>query len=347
VTEPPIQGSDSAERSLVEQVREGTNRQLLLLAADGVIPVERSELLRLQVWLARSEDAEIAQHAARALGRIEPSALAAIAADVDPETLDGLVDAVAHPLVLEAALQRRDLEVKTLRRLATWIPAELQEILLIRQEDLRRNPEILDALETNPYLTPYTSRLLREYREYLLPQRQGPARAIEPEFIEEVTEEIVERAIRAAAVHIPTKGDYDESTGLTENQVRGLPLPVRLKLAFGASKTLRNILLRDQSPQVALTALNRSAISEHEVEQLCNGRSVSEEVLIEVSRHREWMGKYRILLSLVKNPRTPVNISTQLLSRVSARDLKILQVDRNVPDPVRSRSKMLYKQKTG
>jgi hypothetical protein len=31
---------------------------------------------------------------------------------------------------------------------------------------------------------------------------------------------------------------------------------------------------------------------------------------------------------------------------LAARDLKILGVDRNVPDSVRSKSKMLYRQKT-
>jgi hypothetical protein len=346
VSDPAPPAAQTSRGSLVDQVREGRNRQLLLLAADGLIPVERGELLRLQLWLARSEDGEIAARAIAALERIDPVALAAAAAEVDPETLDAMVDVVAHPQVLEAALQRRDIAVSTLRRLASWVPSELQEILLVRQEDIRRHPEILDALESNPYLTPYTTRVLREYREYLLPQRQPPARVVEPHELEEVTDEIVQRAISAAAVHIPSKGDFDETTGLTENQIRGLPLGVRIKLAFGASKALRNILLRDASPQVALTALNRCAISDREVEQLCQSRSVSEEVLTEIARHREWVGKYRIMLTLVRNPRTPVNISTGFLSRLATKDLKILGVDRNVPDSVRSKSKILFRQKT-
>src|SRR5262245_61357008 len=166
-----------------------------------MLPVERSELLRLQVWLAGSEDAEIAERAQAALGRVEPKVLANAAADVDPETLDTLVEVIAHPLVLEVALQRRDVLLDTLHRLASWIPPELQEILLVRQEDLRNHPQILDALEANPYLTPYTTRVLREYRDYLLPQRQI-ARTVEPEEIDELTEDQVARAISAAAIHI-------------------------------------------------------------------------------------------------------------------------------------------------
>lgn len=337
--------SQSSQVSLTDQVRAGNNRQLQLLAADGLIPVERSELLRLQVWLACSQDPEIAGRAASALERIEPAVLAAAATEVDPETLDTLVDVITHPLVLEAALQRRDIAIETLHRLATWVPPELQEILLVRQEDLRRHPEILDALESNPYLTPYTTRVLHEYRDYLLPQRQV-TRTIEPEEIDDLTDEMLARALGAAAIHIPQKGDFDETTGLTENQIRGLPLAMRVKLAYGASKTLRNILLKDPSPQVAVTALNRCAISDREIEQLCQSRAVSEEVLTEVARHREWIGKYRIMLTLVRNPRTPVSISTTFLPRCASKDLKILSVDRNVPDSVRSRARILYRQKT-
>jgi hypothetical protein len=346
VTDPAARQPPQASPSpLVDQVRDGGNRQLQLLAADGMLPIERSELLRLQVWLACSEDAEIAGRAQTALGRVEPQVLANAAADVDPETLDTLVEVIAHPLVLEVALQRRDVLLDTLYRLASWVPPELQEILLVRQEDLRNHPEILDALEANPYLTPYTRRVLREYRDYLLPQRQL-TRVVDPEEVDELTDEQVARAISAAAIHLPSKGDFDETTGLTENQIRGLPLAMRVKLAYGASKTLRNILLKDPSPQVAVTALNRSAISDREIEQLCQSRSVSEEVLTEVARHREWIGKYRIMLTLVKNPRTPVNISTTCLPRLATRDLKVLAVDRNVPDSVRSKSRVLYRQKS-
>jgi hypothetical protein len=338
-------GPPSSQRSLIDQVRDGDNRQLQLLAADGLIPVERSQLLQLQVWLACSEDDEVAARAASALERVDPRVLAQAAAEVDPEALDTLVEVVTHPLVLETALQRRDIGVETMRRLATWVPAELQEILLVRQEDLRNNPEILDALETNPYLTPYTTRVLHEYRDYLLPQRPV-TRVVEPEELDEITDDIVARAIGAAAIHIPSKGELDETTGLSENQIRGLPLAVRVKLAFGASKALRNILLRDSNPQVAVTALQRSAFSDREIEQLCQSRTVSEEVLTEIARHREWLGKYRVMLTLVKNPRTPLNIAIPLLPRVAQRDLKMLSVDRNVADSVRSRAKILYRQKT-
>ena len=40
-------------------------------------------------------------------------------------------------------------------------------------------------------------------------------------------------------------------------------------------------------------------------------------------------------LGLVKNPKTPPAISMQLLQRVNERDMKMLAVDRNVPESLR------------
>lgn len=316
----------------------------MLLAAEGVLPVERRELLGLQVLLSRSSDPEISDKARQALAEIEPDLLASIVPGADAAVLEALVAATAHPRVIEEVLGRPELEADLLCALAARIPQELQEVLLLRQEDIRQHPRILDALEENPQLSAYSERLIREYREYLLPRREA-AKPPAPEELDEITEEVVQEAIEVVGRHVARIGEYDESTGLSENQIRSLPIAIRIKLAFGASKALRNILLRDPSPHVSLTALNRSAISEREIEQLCRSRGISDEVLMEISRHREWIRKYRILHALVQNPRTPVSLSMQLLPRLAVRDLKVMSVNRNVPDAVRARSRLLYRQK--
>ena len=40
-------------------------------------------------------------------------------------------------------------------------------------------------------------------------------------------------------------------------------------------------------------------------------------------------------LSLVKNPKTPVALSMNLLSRLNDKDLRTMSTDRNVPDALR------------
>jgi hypothetical protein len=87
-------------------------------------------------------------------------------------------------------------------------------------------------------------------------------------------------------------------------------------------------------------------MSEDEVAQIASSRSVVDEVLSEISRRRDWINKYKICLSLVKNPRVPVGMAVKLLSRLAVRDLRSLMRDRNVADAVRSGAERLYKIKT-
>jgi hypothetical protein len=52
---------------------------------------------------------------------------------------------------------------------------------------------------------------------------------------------------------------------------------------------------------------------------------------------------YTVVLACVKNPKTPVALSMNLMARLSEKDLKLLSTDRNVPDALRvhARRKMV------
>jgi hypothetical protein len=71
------------------------------------------------------------------------------------------------------------------------------------------------------------------------------------------------------------------------------------------------------------------------VEAFAKMGNVSEEVLRVIGTHRGWLKSYGVVLGLVKNPKTPGAISMQLLQRVTERDMKMLAVDRNVPESLR------------
>jgi hypothetical protein len=44
---------------------------------------------------------------------------------------------------------------------------------------------------------------------------------------------------------------------------------------------------------------------------------------------------YQVVLALAKNPKTPLAMSLNLLPRLNDRDLSMVSIDRNVPDPLR------------
>jgi len=63
--------------------------------------------------------------------------------------------------------------------------------------------------------------------------------------------------------------------------------------------------------------------------------NVSEDVLRIIAMNRSWLKNYGVVLGLVKNPKTPPALSMQLLPRITERDMKMVAVDRNVPEALR------------
>ncbi len=338
----------SQHSELVEQVLSGERPELQRLAASGMLPLPPTELVWLQVVLAEGGGGEIAEQASESLSGMEPPELAELIREgLDIAALPWLCQNLEHPLVLEAAMRRRDVPRSLLEFLASRLNAELQEILLLRQDAIVELPEILDALEANPELSSFSKRKISEYRRHLLrpePDEAPAAEEVVKDEVDEISEAEVEEAIREARSE-PAVGEVDEITGLSESQLRTLPLPIRLKLSRRAPRALRSILIRDNSPSVAVSVLENNRMSESEIEQIARSRSVVEDVLAAIARNRTWMRKYPIALALVKNPRTQVGVAIRLCSRLSVRDLRSIGRDRNVAHAVRTACQRLYKLK--
>jgi len=329
--------------SLLEHVRSGANRQLQILAASGLLPLPPEELIPLQVELARGIDPEISRRAVESLRTVDPRIIAPfLERQAGEEVLTFFAAETEHPLLIETILRRRDVPRPILVDLAGRLPADLQEILILRQDAIIDEPAILDALERNPHLSGYTQRRIGEYREHLLPQGRRPA-APAPAFPEEMSDHELAVVVEQVRQQVPTEGEVETKTGLSEGQIRLLPVPARLKLARGASRQLRTMLLRDTNPQVALVALLGNPLSEQEVEQAASSRAVQPEVLEAIAKKREWISRYNVAKILIQNGRTPLPIALRLLSRMSVRDLREIGRDKNVPDAVRSTALRLYR----
>ena len=117
----------------------------------------------------------------------------------------------------------------------------------------------------------------------------------------------------------------------------------RLKAAVKGSKEMRMILVRDTNKMIAAAAMSSPKMTDQDVEGIAGMASVSEDVLRIIARNRAWMKNYKCVLRLVKNPKTPVAISMNLLQRIMQKDLVMMSTDRNIPEPLRiaARKKVL------
>jgi len=333
---------------LVDQALSGSNRPLTLLAARGMLPLAPEELVPLQVQLASFGDPEIAEAAFESLKGIAVRVLVPFLAREAPADVQRWYAFNSRDReVVETLLRRRDVPGEVLFHLAPQLGPDLQEVLLLRQDRISATPELLAALETNPQLSAYSQRRIREYRDHLL----GGAGAAAAEAraaataAQEAEEREVEEAI-AVARRIAPDGEVEEQTGLSEGQIRQLPVNVRLKLARRAPKSLRQFLVRDNSPLVAVAVLQSNPVSDSEIEQYARSRNVPAEVLDYIAKQRQWIAKYPVVVGIVNNPRTPLNVALPLMSRLSVRDLRIMCKDRNLPDAVRQSAMRLFRVKS-
>jgi transcriptional regulator with XRE-family HTH domain len=109
----------------------------------------------------------------------------------------------------------------------------------------------------------------------------------------------------------------------------------KIKLASKGTREQRAQLIRDPNKLVAGAVLSSPKLTDAEVESFAKMANVAEEVLRVIGTNRTWLKNYGVTLGLVKNPKTPPAISMQLLQRINERDMKMLAVDRNVPEALR------------
>jgi len=122
----------------------------------------------------------------------------------------------------------------------------------------------------------------------------------------------------------------------TLQKIAALNPAQRLALAMKGTREERAVLIRDPNKIVAVAVLSSPKISESEVSTIAKMANVSEEILRIIGNTRAWMKSYTVTSALVKNPKTPIAVSMNLLQRLNEKDLKMLTTDRNIPDVVRT-----------
>ena len=139
-----------------------------------------------------------------------------------------------------------------------------------------------------------------------------------------------------------------EDAGGERKVLSSLPVIERMKLAMKGTREQRAQLVRDSNKLVSAAVLSSPKLTEAEVEAFAKMGNVSEDVLRIIGTNRSWTKNYGVVAGLCRNPKTPPAMSMHMLNRLNERDLKMLSIDRNVPETLRQLSKkILTKAKFG
>jgi len=129
--------------------------------------------------------------------------------------------------------------------------------------------------------------------------------------------------------------DDKEDEGTALQRLQKMNVPQKVQRATKGSREERAILIRDPNKMISLAVLSSPKLTITEVEAFARAGNVAEECLRTIAYCRAWMKNYNVVAALTRNPKTPVAISMNLLSRLTEKDLRTLSTDRNVPDVLR------------
>lgn len=135
---------------------------------------------------------------------------------------------------------------------------------------------------------------------------------------------------------LPDEQTEDEKQKLSITQkLAGMTVAQRMGVAMKGSREERSLLIRDPNKLVSTSVLSSPKVTESEIEAIAKMQNVSEEILRIVGTNRAWTKNYNVVHALVRNAKTPVAMSMNLLARLSDKDLRALSTNRNVPEILR------------
>ena len=120
-----------------------------------------------------------------------------------------------------------------------------------------------------------------------------------------------------------------------QERLSTMTVPEKVKCAVKGTREMRAILIRDPNRMVAAAVLSCPKVNPAEVESFAKMGNVSEDILRTIANTRAWTKAYGVVLSLVKNSKTPVALSLNLMQRLTESDVKKISTDRNVPEALR------------
>ena len=167
-----------------------------------------------------------------------------------------------------------------------------------------------------------------ELRDFFVNRGIQPSDTPAPDFEEPLVDTSIEEELGLT-------GAEDQKEASFQERLANMTVPEKMKCAMKGTREMRAILIRDPNRLVASAVLSCPKVNAAEVESFAKMGNVSEDILRTIAQSRAWTKSYSVVLSLVKNSKTPVALSLNLLQRLSDSDVKKLSTDRNVAEALR------------
>jgi hypothetical protein len=162
-------------------------------------------------------------------------------------------------------------------------------------------------------------------------------------------EELLADKVEAESAFAEAVGDVDipaEQRATLLQRLAAMRIVERVQLALKGNREERMALIRDPCKVVQRAVLQSSRLTDREVETFASMASLTDEILRVIANSRKFRRNYSVVMNLMNNPKTPVDITLHMLPSITAPDLKKLATNRNVSETLRSAAMRLQVQRT-
>lgn len=288
----------------------------------GLTPAERAELLSV---LSEDADDAVRERAENALlSQSTDAFVAALAGDNPAAQLFRYCggNLVGKPVIAEALVKNSRCPVQFLTPAVKVLPTSAVQELMQDLDRLSSNRSLVATLVQSPSLTADQ----RQQLEELLADK--PA---------------TESALAQAVAQIDAT---NEQRVTLLQRLAGMRVVERVQLALKGNREERMALIRDPCKVVQRAVLQSSRLTDREVETFSSMASLPDEVLRVIATSRNFRRNYSVVINLMNNPKTPLDITLRMLAGITAPDLKKLAANRNISDTLRTAAMRLQVQRT-
>ena len=275
------------------------------------------------VFLSRDTDTKIKDRAKNALlGVPEQAFLAALTREDAPWQLVEYCskNLAAKPGIADAIAMHPACTASELAPIAQLLGVNTVAGLLDNLDRLSTHADQVEILLESASLTV-------EQRQQLTELTQG-----------EADEETLAEAVQSVS------HDMGERQSLLQ-RLSGMRVVQRVQLALKGGREERMALIRDSCKVVQRAVLQSSRLTDREVESFAAMANLSDEVLRLIANKRQFRKNYIVVRNLLNNPKTPVDVTMKMLPMIQPNDLKMLAMNKNIPETLRSAAVKLHRQK--
>lgn len=243
--------------------------------------------------------------------------------------------------IISRIIKNQAFPVEFLLKIAESGDSTILEALLDNQIKLIAFPQVMDTMEKNKEITNFIRGKITEIREFYI--NKSDVQEIQASEVMDDVKEILSKPSvdeTSDSENLPQENlddmsELEQKTLTILQEINNMSISERIKLALTGSKTHRLILLKDSNKMVSLSVVESPKLTTDEVLLIARNRSLPSEIVAKVSKNREWVKNYAVVVELAQNPKTPIKEALGFLTKLHIQDLKLLSRNKNINSVVR------------